>query len=53
MYRVRLWLAPTVAAAAFALALGVFVAALWHYFRRVNEWSADDLRSRADRKSVV
>ncbi|MBQ3344043.1 MAG: HAMP domain-containing histidine kinase [Kiritimatiellae bacterium] len=48
MYRVRLWLAPTVAAAAFALALGVFVAALWHYFRRVNEWSADDLRSRAE-----
>ena len=48
MYRVRVWLAPTVAAVAFALALGVFVAALWHYFRRVNEWSADDLRSRAE-----
>ena len=33
---------------AFALALGVFVAALWHYFRRVHEWSADDLESRAE-----
>ena len=21
---------------------------MWHYFRRVNEWSADDLRSRAE-----
>ena len=48
MYRVRVWLAPSVAAVAFALALAVFVAALWHYFRRVNEWSADDLRSRAE-----
>ena len=48
MYKARVWLAPTVAAAAFALALGVFVTALWHYFRRVNEWSADDLRSRAE-----
>ena len=53
MFRVRVWLAPTVAAVAFVFALGVFVAALFNYFRRVQEWSADDLRSRAEMTAAV
>ena len=53
MFRVRLWFAPMIASAAFVLAMCVFVAALWHYFRRVHEWSADDLRSRAEMAADV
>ena len=53
MSRVRVWLAPTVAAAVFALALCVFVAALSNYFKRVQKWSADDLGSRAELTAAV
>ena len=53
MSRVRVWLAPAVVALAFVLALGVFVAALLNYFMRVQEWSADDLKSRAEMTAIA
>ena len=47
MSRGREWIAPSVATVAFLAALAVFVVALASYFRRVVEWSENDLRSRA------
>ena len=47
MSRGREWIAPSVATVAFLAALAVFVIALASYFRRVVEWSENDLRSRA------
>ena len=53
MSRNREWIAPAAAAVAFALALATFVAALWRYFGQVREWSAEDLKSRAEMAAAV
>jgi len=46
--RQRVWIAPTVAAVAFLVALAVFVVALAYYNRWIVEWSGNDLKSRAE-----
>ena len=47
MSRTREWIAPTIAACAFAVALLVFALVLAQYYRSVAEWARADLDARA------